>query len=188
MRLSTTNGSRPAATKRVLMAPMVAAGGYDETLLRNEDYEFNYRLRQNGGRLVFCPEISSVYRPRGSLKDLGRQFFAYGRWKATVMRRHPGSIRARHLVPPVAVAGGVVLAAANVAGRGRRLGAASVVAYLALVLTALARTRPWRRDGSPVVFAAALPTMHASWGAGVLTGLARDLVAGRRASRGTPGR
>ncbi|MBL8775467.1 MAG: glycosyltransferase family 2 protein [Acidimicrobiales bacterium] len=160
-------------------APMVAAGGYDETLLRNEDYEFNYRLRQNGGRLVFCPEISSVYRPRGSLRALGRQFFAYGRWKATVMRRHPRSIRARHLVPPVAVAGGIVLAAASVAGHGRRLAAGSALAYLGVVVTAVVRTRPGRRDGSPLVFAAALPTMHASWGAGVLTGLVRDLVSGR---------
>jgi GT2 family glycosyltransferase len=163
---------------------MVAAGGYDETLLRNEDYEFNYRLRQNGGRLVFCPEISSVYRPRGSLRALGRQFFAYGRWKATVMRRHPRSIRARHLVPPAAVAGGMVLATASVAGRGRRLAAASALAYVALILTAVVRTRPGRRDGSPVVFAFALPTMHASWGAGVLTGLVRDLLAGRRPRRG----
>lgn len=158
--------------------PMVAAGGYDETLLRNEDYEFNYRLRQNGGRLVFCPEISSVYRPRGSLQALGRQFFAYGRWKATVMRRHPRSVQARHLVPPAAVAGGIVLAAAAATGHGRRVAATGLLGYAALVVAATIRSRPGRRDGSPVVFAAALPTMHACWGAGVLVGLVKDLARG----------
>ena len=88
--------------------PMVEAGGYDESLLRNEDYEFNYRLRLAGGSLVFCPEISSV-PARGSLTALARRFFAYGRWKATVMRRHPQSIQRGRLVPPAAVAGGAVL-------------------------------------------------------------------------------
>jgi len=160
--------------------PMVAAGGYDESLLRNEDYEFNYRLREAGGRLVFCPEISSVYRPRGSLTALGRQFFAYGRWKATVMRRHPASIQARHLVPPAAVAGAAVLTAGVLTGHGRRLAAGGALAYVAVVLAAVAISRPGRRDGSPVVFAAALPTMHACWGAGVLVGLVRDQAASRR--------
>ena len=157
-----------------LRQPMIEAGGYDETLERNEDYEFNYRLRANGGRLVFCPEIESVYRPRGSLTALGRQFFAYGRWKATVMRRHPASIQARHLVPPAAVAGGVVLAAAALAGPGRRPALLGALAYAGLIGAAVAKARPGARDGSPVVFAAALPVMHASWGAGVLVGLVKD--------------
>jgi succinoglycan biosynthesis protein ExoA len=154
--------------------PMVDAGGYDETLLRNEDYEFNYRLRAAGGRLVFCPEISSVYRPRSSLRALGRQFFAYGRWKATVMRRHPRSVQPRHLVPPAAVAGAALLTVGALAGRGRRLALGGAIGYAALEILAVRATRPAEHGGSTPTFVAALPVMHATWGAGVLVGLVHE--------------
>ena len=39
------------------------------------------------------PRSRPIYRPRSSLRALGRQFCRYGRWKATVMRRHPGSVQ-----------------------------------------------------------------------------------------------
>lgn len=162
--------------------PMVDAGGYDESLLRNEDYEFNYRLRAAGGRLVFCPEITSVYRPRRSLTALGRQFFAYGRWKATVMRRHPASIQPRHLVPPAVVAGGAVLVAAVLLGRGRRLLGAATLGYVSIEVAALVEARPDRADASLPVFVAALPVMHVSWGSGVLAGLAIEACGLRRRS------
>jgi glycosyltransferase involved in cell wall biosynthesis len=163
--------------------PLLDAGGYDETLLRNEDYEFNYRLRAAGGRLVFSPEISSVYRPRGSLRSLGQQFFAYGRWKATVMRRHPASIRPRHLVPPTAVALVGLAPAALLTRRGRRVVATGVAAYAGLEVAALVRARPAAHDASPPVFLASLPVMHGAWGAGVLAGLVADERQARRARR-----
>lgn len=162
--------------------PMIDAGGYDESLLRNEDYEFNYRLRAAGGRLVFSPEISSVYRPRASLRALSRQFYAYGRWKATIMRRHPRSIRPRHLVPPVAVAGGAGLAVSLVLGRGRRAATVVAISYALLEAAAVERARPRRLDASVPVFLASLPVMHASWGAGVLSGLVQDALAARSAA------
>jgi len=166
--------------------PMIDVGGYDESLLRNEDYEFNYRLRAAGGRLVFSPEISSVYRPRSSLRALSRQFYAYGRWKATIMRRHPRSIRARHLVPPIAVAVGTGLAAAAVLGRGRRTAIAVALSYVTLEIAAVDRARPRRLEASVPVFIASLPVMHASWGAGVLSGLVKDVLAARSAAGDAP--
>ncbi len=155
--------------------PMIDAGGYDETLLRNEDYEFNYRLRRAGGRLVFCPEISSVYRPRASLRALATQFFAYGRWKATVVRRHPGSLQFRHIVPPMAVAIAATLAVAVSLGRARRIAAAVILAYAALEIVAILKARPGNAEASVFVFMAALPVMHGSWGTGALVGAATEV-------------
>lgn len=157
-----------------LRQALVDVGGYDETLLRNEDYELNYRLRANGGKLVFCPEISSVYRPRASLVHLRRQFFAYGRWKATVMRRHPSATQPRHLVPPLAVL--ALIAAPLVAGNavGRKVVAAGAVGYGAMLATAVLREHPEREGASVPTFVAAFPVMHGSWGLGVLVGLVRD--------------
>jgi len=50
-----------------------AIGPFDETLLTNEDYEFNVRIRQSGRRVWLDPQIRSTYFARGSLGALARQ-------------------------------------------------------------------------------------------------------------------
>ena len=42
------------------------AGLFDETLVRNQDDEFNLRLRLAGGKIVLDPAIRIFYTPRGS--------------------------------------------------------------------------------------------------------------------------
>jgi succinoglycan biosynthesis protein ExoA len=165
---------------------LIDIGGYDETLLRNEDYETNLRLRLNGGRLIFTPSIASVYRPRRSLSELGKQFWDYGYWKAEVMYRHPESTRPRHFVPPVAVAGSVALAALSVLPsvvmpgnlRARQLawvaraGATLTVMGYGTVLGMAARdASPRKHEASTMHFLTALPVIHGAWGAGLLVGL-----------------
>ncbi|MDE0051113.1 MAG: glycosyltransferase, partial [Rhodospirillales bacterium] len=66
---------------------LLDAGGWDETLERNEDYELNWRLRERGGTVWFDPELAAAYRPRSSFRALARQYFDYGRWKAVVLGR-----------------------------------------------------------------------------------------------------
>lgn len=149
------------------------AGGYDEALTSNEDYELNHRVRTRVGPLVFSPEIRSVYRPRSTLRALARQFHAYGIGKAEVARLHPDSVRLRHVVPPAMV---VALALAPVAALhplGRRVMAAGAGSYAVLIGAAVRRDRPWTHGASVATFVLALPTMHLSWGAGVLRGLLR---------------
>ena len=95
-----------------------AAGGWDESLPRNEDYELNWRLREKGGVVWFDPELAVSYRPRGSVGTLARQYFDYGRWKRAVLARHPRSWRLRQLAPPLllaALAASAALAAAGAA-------------------------------------------------------------------------
>jgi cellulose synthase/poly-beta-1,6-N-acetylglucosamine synthase-like glycosyltransferase len=84
---------------------MLALGGFDERLVVNQDYEFLYRLRKSGGRVVYVPNIKTVYYPRGSLGGLWRQYLKYGIWKARVLQLHPASFRLRHMVAPAFVAG-----------------------------------------------------------------------------------
>ncbi|QXC61702.1 glycosyltransferase [Aquihabitans sp. G128] len=48
-----------------LRQALIDVGGYDETLLRNEDYELNYRLRRNGGPAGLLPgDLVGVPAPR----------------------------------------------------------------------------------------------------------------------------
>jgi succinoglycan biosynthesis protein ExoA len=156
-----------------LRQALVEVGGYDETLARNEDYETNYRLRRAGGRLVFTPEIRSVYRPRATLRQLARQFYAYGEGKATVARRHPESLRVRHLAPPALVIAAAASPFAMLHPAGRWCTGVAALAYSATLAVAAKRARPGDNNASLATFVGALPVMHLAWGTGVLRGLVR---------------
>lgn len=76
-------------------------GEFDENLLTNEDYEFNVRIKQSGGRVWFDPAIRSKYYARSSFSALAQQYWRYGFWKARMLRRYPNTIRWRQLIPPL---------------------------------------------------------------------------------------
>ena len=71
----------------------------------NEDYEFNYRIRANGGTIYFDPAIKSQYFGRQTLTHLARQYYRYGRSKVKTLRQHPASLRPRQVVAPLFLAG-----------------------------------------------------------------------------------
>ena len=76
-------------------------GLFDETLLTNEDYEFNVRVRQSGGKVWLDPAIRTVYFARTTFAQLARQYWRYGFWKAVMLRRYPETIRWRQALPPL---------------------------------------------------------------------------------------
>jgi len=78
-------------------------GVFDETLLSNEDYEFNARLRKSGGRIWLDPRIKSIYFSRVSYLELLRQYWRYGFWKARMIKKYPETIRWRQGLPPIFV-------------------------------------------------------------------------------------
>jgi GT2 family glycosyltransferase len=81
------------------------AGLFDETLVRNQDDEFNLRLRRAGGQIMLDPEITVMYRPRGSIGRVWRQYYEYGLWKVPVMLKHRRVLTVRSLAPLVFVVG-----------------------------------------------------------------------------------
>lgn len=150
-------------------------GGFDESMVRAQDWELNHRIRATGGLIWFTPELRVSYRPRGSLRRLARQYHEYGRWRREVARRHPETVSLRYLAPPLAllgVVGGTLLGIAGLATGTKPLlvGFALPAGYVAADLLASARASrglPWRSACQlPAVFA----TMHGAWGAGFLRG------------------
>jgi glycosyltransferase involved in cell wall biosynthesis len=142
---------------------LVAAGGYDEAFWRNQDYELNHRLIDAGHTVWFDPELRVTYRPRGSLSELAGQYFAYGRSKRLFSRKHPGDLRLRQWAPPGLV---LVLVVSLLASLVAPILILTPLIYLA-VLTA---TEFVRGAEDPLRVAAALATMHVSWGVGFLRG------------------
>ena len=163
-----TPGERPHEVDTVALGcwpadQLRAIGGWDERYLRNQDFELNHRLRRAGGRVVFDPQISSIYKPRELPADIARQYWQYGRFKALLLAEEPRSLRPRQLAPIGLLAAGVLAVAPGRARGPARLGLATYAATLAGVA---ARTKAgWRTI--PVFV-----TMHATWGAGLVAGIA----------------
>ena len=160
----------PAYPKSVLDE----AGPYDEELVRNQDDEYNYRLRHTGRRLLLHPGIRSRYWSRARLGSLWRQYYQYGVFKVRVMQKHPAQMRARQLVPPLFVAAVVAAALCAVwSSWGRLLLAAIGGPYVLMNLAAsawAARRAPWKTAALlPFVFA----ILHFSFGLGFWHGLVR---------------
>ena len=80
-------------------------GLFDVELIRNQDYELNYRVRKAGGQIFFAPDIEVSYYSRSSWRRLIKQYFQYGFWKVRTVQKHPGSIKLRHIIPPIFVEG-----------------------------------------------------------------------------------
>jgi len=74
-------------------------GLFDESLVRNQDDELNFRLTRHGGLIWHSPRIKSWYYPRASLRALFRQYMQYGYWKVRVVQKHCKPASPRHLVP-----------------------------------------------------------------------------------------
>jgi cellulose synthase/poly-beta-1,6-N-acetylglucosamine synthase-like glycosyltransferase len=74
-------------------------GKFDEELIRNQDDEFNYRLRKAGGGIYLNPEIKAYYYSRATLRKLWKQYFQYGFYKVRVLQKHPSMMQWRHFVP-----------------------------------------------------------------------------------------
>ena len=164
-----THGAfRPSAFAR--------AGLFDETLVRNQDDELNFRLRRAGGRIVLDPAIHLRYIPRGSVAGVFRQYREYGRWKIPVMAKHRAVISARSLAPLAFSASLLGLGLASVrSGTARRLLGVELTAYgLAAAAFGAAAVRSRRESWSllPRVVAV-FPAFHAGYGTGMLEGCAR---------------
>ena len=161
-------------------------GPYDETLLTNEDYEYNVRLRQAGGLIWFDPAIRSIYFARPRLDALARQYARYGFWKARMLRRYPGTLRLRQALPPAFVLASVGLAvlapvfqpAGWLLGLQWALYAAAVVA--AGMIEAWRRREPALAIGMPL----ALAVMHLAWGGAFWWGWLSFFARGKHESTG----
>ncbi len=86
----------PAYSREIIQK----AGPYDVELVRNQDDEYNYRLRKLGAKILLSGEVRSRYYSRGNLLSLWRQYFWYGFWKVRVLQQHPMQMRPRQFVPP----------------------------------------------------------------------------------------
>lgn len=147
-------------------------GPFDEELVRNQDDEYNYRLRKFGVKILLASDIRSRYYSRATLAKLGSQYFQYGYWKVRVMQKHPRQMQLRQFVPPlfvvVLLAGLLMMPIFPAAGYFTALivGVYAVAVITASILSA--RRSNWQLlPLLPIAYT----TLHLAYGSGFLFGL-----------------
>jgi len=145
-------------------------GGFNEKMIRGQDWELNLRIRNSGELVYFDPRLEVTYYPRASITKLAKQFFDTGAWRAELTRTHIAKANPRYFAPPVAVLAISIGLGLFLAGVGGILGLVPLAGYVFGLLLAAVSTRG-------LSFAArlniliALPTMHFCWGTGFISGL-----------------
>lgn len=163
-------------------------GFFDEDMLRNQDDEFNLRLRRGGRKIILLPNLVIRYHARPRLGQLARMFWQYGLFKPLVWLKNGTPATTRQFAPPAMVLGfGGSLLLAPWLPCARACVAAVWVLYLGLGCL-VAREKGWRSWASMLSNAWVLFVVHLSYGSGYLAGLVRFSLFRRSVPRLTPTR
>jgi succinoglycan biosynthesis protein ExoA len=147
-------------------------GMYDESLLSNEDYELNVRLKQSGGKIWMDPSIYSIYFSRPTLRELSRQYWRYGYWKAQMLRKHPTTLRWRQILSPMFVLALLGLSILSIVWNLARWLLAILVILYVIVIFSIGIQMSFKHKNISFVIGVpvAVATIHLSWGSAFLWG------------------
>jgi succinoglycan biosynthesis protein ExoA len=153
-------------------------GPFDPAFVRNQDAELSFRITLSGGRIWLDSALRSTYHSRPSLRALWRQHFNTGASKVQILAKHRRLPALRHYIPGAFVLGAAATVAAALILRQPWV-ALTVLGPYGLVLVAAATWTTGRDLRLWPLVAAAMITLHFSYGCGFLAGL-RQLLPKRR--------
>lgn len=148
-------------------------GFFDESFIRAQDWEMNYRIRMSGGKIWFDPKLKVTYRPRSTLVGLAQQYFQYGQGRRRITQTHKGTISLRYLAPPLTVLGIAIGTLLGVMGLALgmpilTLGFLAPLAYLFAVFIAAGSGSKGLSGKSALYLPSVFVCMHICWGVGFL--------------------
>jgi len=155
-------------------------GLFDEQLLRNQDDEFNYRLRSRGGKIYFSPNIRSSYYSRITIRSLWDQYFNYGFWKVMVLVKHPTQIQLRHLIPSIFILTTLVSLLLCLFAPFGSISCLPLVAlggtylFVSLLFSIWISIR--KRLSAFLIIWGCFPVLHFSYGSGVILGFLKEMT------------
>ena len=160
----------PAYTRSIIRK----AGLYDEELVRNQDDEYNYRVRSLGGTLLLANDVRSQYYSRASIKKLWKQYFQYGYYKVRVLQKHTRQMSVRQFIPPLFVLSLLVTMTFGLfTYYGWILFGVILIAYLLANLTANLLTAVIKGWHHALILPVVYAVIHFSYGSGFLLGLVK---------------
>lgn len=159
-------------------------GGFDDSLVRGQDSELNFRIVLAGGGVWQTPKIRSWYRPRSSVRDLFRQYLQYGYWKVAALKKHGRTASLRQLVPALFVSGLAILTLSGLVWQPALTTLAASVLWYTGVTLAIGCNTCWRNGCVRLIrlMPAVIAAFHFGFGLGYLWGLFDFLLVGRSPS------
>lgn len=148
-------------------------GLFDEELVRNQDDEFNARMRKNGLKIVLLPNMVVSYYARGTYGKLFKMYYQYGLFKPLVNLKLRSVATWRQLVP-VALVGffGLTALFGVVWHAAWWLGMFGAVAYILGLAVVAVNARPKNEPiGMVPHIVTAMATLHLSYGWGYVKGI-----------------
>jgi succinoglycan biosynthesis protein ExoA len=146
-------------------------GMFDERLVRNQDDEFNYRLRRAGGKIYISPRVQYRYLVRERIGQLFKQYFQYGFWRIPVIEKHRRPTTLRQMAPTLFYLACVVLAMTGLWWHKPLLAIILPIPYaIALILAGASSLRTNDLRVSSCV-PLAIATMHAGYALGLAYGI-----------------
>ncbi len=148
-------------------------GYFNEKLLRTEDNEFHYRIKEAGYQLFYDPEIVSYQYCRSSLQKMIKQKFGNGYWIAITLKCCPKCLSLFYFVPVTFLLAIIVTTMMAVAGFWQL---SAFMWSLYILFIGLNMYMAIKEEGyckfqllMPVTFL----ILHISYGIGTLVGLLR---------------
>ena len=145
--------------------------GYNERIIRGEDWDLAQRLKAQGGKIWFSPELEVHYWPRSNIKALAWQFYSTGVWRGELTRKSPSKASLRYFVPPAALLCLKILALLAIVGALPVMALIVPIALYLLMLSFAAGTAKSLGLIDRLMVLIALPVMHFSWATGFWIGL-----------------
>lgn len=150
-------------------------GGFNESWVRNQDYEVNYRLRKEIGPIILEPSIRCIYYCRESIKKLAKQYYQYGFWRFNTIKKHPKSFTIRQAAPVMLFAGIVISIALALYNSNLALIIPTIYLSLAIVFAiniGIKNKWPNLLLLLPIIFS----TLHLSWALGFFMSALSSLI------------
>lgn len=154
---------------------------FDETLVRNQDDDYNFKLTKAGYKVFFDPKIISHYYVRGSYSKLYKQYYQYGYWKVFVNKKHKTVTSVRQFFPFLFVSGiilGIFLSLISWIF-GAVLASFLMMYILLSLVVGFGTGKTWKESFK---IAQVFPILHTSYGLGYLKGIVDFLILKKRPS------
>ena len=149
-------------------------GGFNELWVRNQDYEFNCRLREHVGEIILEPKAKVHYFCRETIPKLASQYYQYGFWRYKTYLEHSSSFGIRQAIPLALLFG---LAGSALLGLlGNRLGLAVPLVYLSCSCAiSLLLSIQYKRLNYLILMPLIFATLHLAWAFGFIKNAVQHL-------------
>jgi len=154
---------------------VIKVGGFNESWVRNQDYEFNFRLRSQIGKIILNPDIKCKYYCRERISLLAVQYFNYGFWRFQTFKQHPSTFTLRQAAPILLLFG--LLISLIFLINGLCIGLLIPFIYITANLLSstylsIKKNHPLLIILLPIIFA----TLHLTWASGFTKGAIQDVI------------